>query len=809
MNERLAIAEAIFHAVVDAPPGERDRLLSERCAGDAELRAYVERLLAHDQEGMGEFLSPSTRTTVDPQIRSDLPPPIGPYHILDVLAEGGMGTVFLARQSEPMERDVALKVIREGMGSKEIIARFEAERQALALMDHPNIAKVLDAGQTDQGHPYFVMELIRGTPITEYCDHRRLGVRGRLELFLQVCDAVQHAHQKAVIHRDLKPLNVLVAEADGKPVPKVIDFGVAKAVGKRLTRRTMYTGPGVLIGTLEYMSPEQADFDNQDVDTRVDVYSLGVILYELLAGLLPFEGGGTMSLLTRIRQGEPKRPSTRISPSDSSSVERARVRGLPVQGLRRLLRGDLDWIVMKALEKDRGRRYASPSDLAADIRRHLRDETVVARPPSAGYRARKFIRRHRLGVTAATVVVLTLLGAVVGTSMALVRARRAEAQARAEQERSQRASDFLATTLRDIDVSGMAYDLATTLRGRLPGQAALSPPPLDARTPDPRFAGLNLIDEMRSMVDQHVLDGAVRRIENDLHGEPAISSDLYRAIGEAYESADSARIYFERAVALSEQARGRDAPATIAAKMKLASGYSELGQYPNAVQLYREAVDSSRRINGEDSRGTIQAMAELGMVYQQWSQAWVTLNDPTRRPPHTRWSSEALSILRPTFERSRRVLGPDDATTLFTANALGLAMVNEGHYAEAESLFHDLIPRSSRALGEADVLTLMARTDLITVPYYSGRVDQALRMAEDLLAHVRKVQGNNGEMSLILELKLGVMNLDEGRLDEAEPLLRASAKRSPLVLGSQNQFAREAVQALARLERLRRASRTR
>src|SRR5262245_36196200 len=363
MNERAALAATIFTEVIEAAPEDRAAMLERRCAGDAELHALVERLLAHDEEGMGAFLTPPTRAAMERPAPVETPARIGTYEIVSVLAAGGMGTVYQAHQAKPIERDVALKVIRAGLDSREIVARFEAERQALALMDHPNIARVLDAGETERGQPYFAMELIDGIPITEYCDRAGLGLRERLELFQLVCDAVQHAHQKAVIHRDLKPSNVLVAEVSGKPVPKVIDFGVAKAMGRRLTQQTMHTIPGMLIGTPEYMSPEHVDPDTVDLDTRADVYSLGVILYELLVGARPFEGGSALSVMQRIRQEDPPRPSTRMVASDASAAGRASARGIQPKALRRLLRRDLDWIVMKALEKDRGPRYARPADL--------------------------------------------------------------------------------------------------------------------------------------------------------------------------------------------------------------------------------------------------------------------------------------------------------------------------------------------------------------------------------------------------------------------------------------------------------------
>jgi len=339
---------------------------------------------------------------------------IGPYRLLQLLGEGGMGEVWLAEQKSPIRRTVALKLIKAGMDTKAVVARFESERQALALMDHPNIARVFDAGATSEGRPYFVMEYVPGLPLNEYCDKHRLTVKERLELFMQVCDGVQHAHQKAIIHRDLKPSNVLVVEQDNKPVPKIIDFGLAKATAQRLTDKTMFTELGVMLGTPEYMSPEQADQREQNIDTRTDVYSLGVILYQLMAGVLPIDvkalrAAGLEAILRTIREQEPPKLSTRIRGLGEASNVTASNRREEPRTFARHLQGELDWITMKALEKDRTRRYGSAAELGADIDRHLHNEPVIAHPPSAAYRASKFVRRHRWAVAAAASAVVLLI----------------------------------------------------------------------------------------------------------------------------------------------------------------------------------------------------------------------------------------------------------------------------------------------------------------------------------------------------------------------------------------------------------------
>ena len=360
---------------------------------------------------------------------------IGRYKLLQKLGEGGMGVVYLAEQSQPVSRRVALKIVKPGMDSQEVLARFEAERQALALMDHPNIARVLDAGTTDGGLPYFVMELVKGIPITAYCDEKRLSPKERLELFLPICQAVQHAHQKGIIHRDLKPSNILVTQYDNRPVPKVIDFGLAKAIGLRLTEQTMHTQYGQIVGTLDYMSPEQASFNQLDVDTRSDIYSLGVVLYELLAGETPFDKKRFRSatfdeVLRIIRQEEPPRPSARLS-SHASLPAIAANRKLEPKKLSQFIRGELDWIVMKAMDKERDRRYQSTSSFADDIRRYLDHETVLACPPSAGYRFRKFARRNRGLLAAAAAVLTTLLLGLVGTYWSQIQALKSEERASA------------------------------------------------------------------------------------------------------------------------------------------------------------------------------------------------------------------------------------------------------------------------------------------------------------------------------------------------------------------------------------------
>jgi len=420
-------AEAIFHGALQLPPEHRADYLKQACAGEEQLRKEVEDLLTADEEA-GDFLETPQAASPNPTIVLTMPVTerpgdrIGRYKLLQQIGEGGCGVVYMAEQEEPVRRRVALKVIKLGMDTRQVVARFEAERQALALMDHPNIAKVLDAGATETGRPFFVMELVRGIKITEYCDQNRLSAEERLKLFVQLCHALQHAHQKGIIHRDIKPSNILVTVNDGVPVPKVIDFGIAKATEQRLTEKTLFTAFEQFIGTPAYMSPEQAVMTSLDIDTRTDIYSLGVLLYELLTGQTPFDAkdllaSGLDALRKTIREQEPERPSTRLKTMVHAELsEIASHYRTEAPRLIHLLRGDLDWIVMKALEKDRTRRYETANGLAMDIERYLTSEPVLARPPSTLYRCQKLIRRNKVAFAAIGTGVAAL---IVGLAVSL------------------------------------------------------------------------------------------------------------------------------------------------------------------------------------------------------------------------------------------------------------------------------------------------------------------------------------------------------------------------------------------------------
>ena len=511
--------EELFARALAVPEGERLRFVEEACGADAELRRRIILLLEADQSARDFMRWPAVPVTLgdqevpaSPVAKGDVSGSrIGRYKLLQKIGEGGCGVVWMADQEVPVRRQIALKIIKLGMDTREVIARFDAERQALAMLDHPNIAKILDAGATDAGRPYFVMELVRGIKITDFCDKNNLSTDQRLGLFSEVCQAVQHAHQKGIIHRDLKPSNILVTLHDGVPVPKVIDFGIAKATSGRLTDHTLFTAFEQFIGTPAYMSPEQAELSGIDIDTRSDIYSLGVLLYELLTGRLPFDPksllrAGIDEIRRIIREVEPPKPSTNLSTlGDSDRAHVARVRSTDAQRLSLLLRGDLDWIVMRCLEKNRARRYETPNALAADIARHLRNEPVVARPPSRAYRFERLVRRNRLAFAAIASVAAALVAGFGISTWQAVRATRAEhtavlerAKAQAERERAEDLLKFMLGDLyTQLDRVGRLDVLDAVADKAMAYFNTLTPSDLDDKTELSRAKALRLVGEVR------------------------------------------------------------------------------------------------------------------------------------------------------------------------------------------------------------------------------------------------------------------------------------------------------------------------
>jgi serine/threonine protein kinase len=742
--------EAIFFAALDQPAGPpREAYLSEACRGDDDLRRRVERLLdAHPQaggflekpaaEGTGAYVSAEAAAGVAGDF-------IGPYKLLQKLGEGGMGAVWMAEQEQPVRRRVALKVIKAGMDSAQVVARFEAERQALALMDHPNIAKVLDAGTTEAGRPYFVMELVKGIPITRFCDQEHLTPNERLALFVPVCQAVQHAHQKGIIHRDLKPSNVLIALYDGRPVPKVIDFGVAKATGTKLTERTLFTEVGNIVGTLEYMAPEQAELNNLDIDTRADVYALGVLLYELLTGSPPFtrkqlRSAAFTEMLRMIREVEPPKPSTRLSGSDELPSIAAN-RKLEPAKLARLVRGDLDWIVMKALEKDRARRYETANGLALDVQRYLADEPVLAGPPGAGYRVRKFARKHRRAVaTAMAFAALLLLGAAVSAWQA-VRARQAEAAA---------------LVARDSEAAAAAEARAVL--------KFFQDKVLAAARPEGQEDGLGREATIRAAVD-----AAERWIGSAFADRPTVEAAIRNTLGKTYDYLGEPALairQLERARALRRDALGPDHPDTLTSMHDLASAYLSAGRLPDAAALHEETLKLRRLRLGADHPDTLTSMTHLARTYR----AMDRLND-------------AIKLYEDTLKLRRATLGYDHRDTLDTMDGLALAYVEAGGWQEGLPLHEETLRRRRTKFGPDHPDTLNSMNNLAMAYSAAGREADAMTLNEATLKLTQAKLGPDHPDTLTVMHNLALSYASLGRTDDALALSQEALKRHAGKLG--------------------------
>ncbi len=645
---------------------------------------------------------------------------IGSYRLLQKIGEGGMGEVWLVEQKEPLRRRVALKLIKAGMNTREVIARFESERQALALMDHPSIAKVFDAGSTPQGLPYFVMEYVAGVPITAYCDNHRLSTRERLELFNHVCEGVQHAHQKAIIHRDLKPSNILVTEVDGKAAPKIIDFGVAKALSHNLTADTMFTRVGTLIGTPEYMSPEQANSSGEDIDTRTDVYSLGVIFYELLAGVPPIDLRRIAfdEFLRRLREEEPPKPSTRIRTLDqAASTEMAGKRHTEPLTLAKQIRGDLDSIALKALEKDRSRRYGSPSDFAADIGRSLNNEAVLAVGPSAAYRARKFARRYRGTLVTACAFAIVLIVAAAVSIRQSIRANREAAVAQA-------VNDFLQNDL-----------LAQASAAGQSGPRTKPDPDLKVRT---------------------ALDRAAARITGKFDRQPEVEAAIRDTIGQTYMDLGlyrEARTQLERALDLQRRVLGAKNPRTLGTASVLGRIADLQGKRAEAEALIRDTLEIQRRVLGPEHPETLTSMLNLAVVY-------------TEQGKYTQ--AEALGVQL--LEAQRRVLGREHAYTLKSMNNLGLVYYAQGKYAQAEALYGQILEIRRRVLGSEHPETLGTMGNLALIYSSQGKYEQAEALDKQTLEIQRRVLGLEHPDTLLAMNNLAVVDADLGKYTSAEAL---------------------------------------
>jgi eukaryotic-like serine/threonine-protein kinase len=684
---------------------------------------------------------------------------IGPYRLVKKLGEGGMGQVWLAEQTAPLQRQVALKLIKIGMYDDSVLHRFQSERQSLAIMEHPSIAKVFDGGATPDGQPYFVMEYVPGLPITDYCDQKRMKIRERLELFIKVCEGVQHAHQKAIMHRDLKPANILVVEVDDKPVPRIIDFGLAKAATPQVDGQTLFTQVGGWVGTPGYMSPEQADPSVVDVDTRTDVYSLGAVLYVLLTGFLPFETKDWRKqrfdeFLRRLREEDPPRPSTKIGMEKESSRATAEVRGSEPKHLVSLLHGDLDWIAMKALEKDRSRRYGTPSELAADIYRFLHNEPVVARPANTGYRLQKYVRRHRIGVAAAAGVVAVIITFAVMQAVQLRRITR-------ERDRANRITNFMMNMFKVSDPSE-ARGNSVTAREILDKASKdidtglAKDPELQAQMMDIMgnvYDKLGLYPRAESLLG-HALDIRRRALGPQHPDTLDLSNDLGRVLQEQGHYAEAEKLV-SAVLETSRNVLGSENAVTLTAMNNLAWILFKEGRYPEAERLQRQTLEIRRRVLGPEHSDTLESSSDLASTLMMEGQ-------PT----------EGENLDRRTLDIRRRVLGPDHPDTLLSMHSLGVDLNWQGKYAEAEKLYREALNIEPHVLGPEHPRTLMTMSVLASVLAKQRQYDEAEKLESKTLEIHRRTLGPEHPNTALDKDSLACIFALAGRRDEAISLMR-------------------------------------
>lgn len=805
-------------------------------SGEQEPTRVEQKPLAGDESGVNmvlgshEFNAPTESNGPRKDERAEQ---IGPYKLLQRLGHGGMGEVWLAEQLEPVKRRVALKLIKAGLASREIVARFEIERQALAMMNHPNIARILDAGGTSDGQPYLVMEWVSGTALTQYCDDNRLGIEERLALFQEVCNGVQHAHQKGIIHRDLKPSNILVGSQDGRPLPKIIDFGLAKALesSTRLTEQSLFTGIGQVLGTLRYMSPEQASLNNIDIDTRTDVYALGVILYELLTGSTPLDdssiqGQAALRILEIIRDYEPLNPSSRLSNSTQLMVSTITgKRRTDSVRLRRILSGDLDWIVMRALEKDRSRRYDSASGFAADIGRYLNNEPVTARPPSVTYRLQKFVRKNRGMVLAGGAVMLVLVLGLVATGFAL---REAIRQAELVKSETIQKDAALAEEQRQREVAIQQKQLAEEQMNRAQAAEMIAAERLVAAERNLAFArqGNKILGTIFSDLDPNAnytrvadlrevllanLKKAVEELQQGLAGEPldvaamqdSLASSLV-GLGDAAAAIDlfqqSAQVYqaekgpndpqtqntihnlgaglrevgkIQEAIALWEELReqGADKPAlprSLALKLNnnLADAYLATGQFERAQELAEANLESCRAQFGVDHSGTISAMNTLSIIYRMLGKM-----------------KESLDLVSEVYELSKVKLGPLHPDTLGGLNNLASMYRATGQLDKAMPLYKEVIELRTQILGRNHPDTLISINNLAVAYVATKQYALALPLLEETLDQRLKRLGESHPDTLLSMYNLAATLLKQSEPEKAIVLLEKSHRLRNEILG--------------------------
>ena len=797
-------------AIDDLTP--RAARLVERCGADSELLARVNALLtAHDRAAeVGR-----TATSSNESVTSSIEPPLGEerigtilagkYKLIEAIGEGGMGSVYMAMQTEPVKRRVAVKVIKAGMDSKAVLSRFEAERQALAMMDHPNIAKVLDAGLHDN-RPFFVMELVKGVPITEYCDEHKLTPRQRLELFVPVCNAIQHAHQKGVIHRDIKPSNVLVALYDDKPVPKVIDFGVAKATGASLTDHSLVTGHGAIVGTPEYMSPEQANFNNLDIDTRSDVYSLGVLLYELLTGSTPVDRkslgkAALMEILRIVREVEAPKPSAKLSTADTLPSVAAN-RGTEPAKLSKLMRGELDWVVLKALEKDRTRRYGTANGLARDIQRYLADEIVEARPPNAGYRLRKFVRRHKGQVIAAGLVLLVLVAGVIGTTLGLIEARKQERialaetvekerarvaeaeradgerlakldanakQAEAERQKSRAeageklANERLAQVKAEQKKAEEANQVAQKVRDFFQHKV-LGPENLRKDLPEGQLLPGGVFAEtaenptLRELLVRAAKELAVDKIEASFPNQPVLQSEFLWSVGATYLQVGEVPLaigFLERAGTIQKRHLGHDNAVTTHTLNILALAYKRVNRLPEAVALWEHCYASRLKKYGPEDTGTLVMLHNLAMGCVEAGEL-----------------AKGVALMERGYATRAKKFGADDPSTLMTLDHLASCYRAASKWPEAIAAWEKLRDARDKLLGADHPSALQTQFHLGCAYLEAGKPEVALPMVTATLVKIRRGFPTDSPQLAGILAKWSSSLLGAKAYPEAEPVLR-------------------------------------